>query len=107
MTDVKIVTVNPYTTDVYVVEDNSTRKFRLTHNNIKKGIQKKRQRIKDTIWSIVLLILVAGFWAWLLYDWLAKPMDGYYKPDYVNSNGELIDTDGDGDYYYWYEVPEE
>jgi hypothetical protein len=106
MVDVKIVTVNPYTTDVYVVEDNSTRKFRLTHNNIKKKIEKKRQHIKDMIWGIVLFALVAGVWGYILYDWLVKPVDGYWAPDYVNSAGELIDTDDDGDYYYWHQIEE-
>lgn len=28
---------------------------------------------------------------------------GYYAPDYMDSNGVLYDTDGDGDYYHWVE----
>ena len=106
MTDVKIVTVNPYTTDVYVVEDNSVRKLRLTHNGIKQEIQKKRQRIKDNILCAILFAFVAGVWIWIFYDWLFKPVDGFWAPDYVNSAGELIDTDGDGDYYYWHQIEE-
>ena len=107
MATIKIEHVNEYTTDIYVVEENSIRKVRLTDNNVLNKIKARKAKIKETIWAIICLFLFVGFWAWMITDWLTSPIEGYWAPDYVNSSGELIDTDGDGDFYHWYSVPTE
>ena len=57
-------------------------------------------KIKEAIITTVLgIVMVVAIIICLTHD----TNTGYYAPDYMDSNGVLYDTDGDGDYYHWVE----
>ena len=57
------------------------------------------RKIKAIIATVLGIVMVVAIIICLTHD----TNTGYYAPDYMNSNGVLYDTDGDGDYYHWVE----
>ena len=58
------------------------------------------RKIKEAIITTVLgIVMVVAIIICLTHD----TNTGYYAPDYMDSNGVLYDTDGDGDMYHWVE----
>lgn len=58
------------------------------------------RKIKEAIITTVLgIVMVITIVICLTHD----TDTGYYAPDYMDSNGVLYDTDGDGDMYHWVE----
>lgn len=67
-----------------------------------KRVNRVERKIKDFIYSVVVGIIVAILVVWgILYGLEQEESRGYYAPDYVDENGVLYDTDGDGDMYHW------
>lgn len=59
-------------------------------------------KIKEAILIVLIgLLFGIGILAFLVHGFTEQT--GYYAPDYMDSNGVLYDTDGDGDYYHWVE----
>ena len=67
-----------------------------------KRVSRIERKIKEYIYTAVLTVILAVAMTVGIYAWLTEPT-GYYAPDYMDENGVLHDTDGDGDYYYWVE----
>lgn len=60
------------------------------------------RKIKEAIITTVLgVVVVVALILCFIHG--ATGSTGYYAPDYMDSNGVLYDTDGDGDYYHWVE----
>lgn len=61
-----------------------------------------RKRLRELAINALLILIAAIIMLSLIDAWLDGP-SGRYVPDYVDDNGKLYDTDGDGDYYHWEE----
>lgn len=93
----KVIPMNEYQTKVVV--DRST--IILTDNIKKEELKaQKKAKLSETIFCIVIAVIMLLTFAYVLYDALLKPY-GYYAPDYINEEGVYIDIDGDGDVYHW------
>ena len=93
----KVIPMNEYQTKVVV--DRNT--IVLTDNNKKEELKaQKKAKLAETIFCIVIAIIMLVTFVFVLYDALLKPY-GYYEADYVNEEGVYIDIDGDGDVYHW------
>ena len=58
------------------------------------------RKIKEAIITTVLgIVMVIAIIICLTHN----TSTGYYAPDYVDENGVMHDTDGDGDMYHWVE----
>lgn len=104
MKDIIVVrTINEYQTEVVV----NGRRILLTDmekvNAAKakrRAAKAKRRKVGDAIINAILVIVFIAFMFWGI--WLFFTYDeGYYEADYINDEGQLIDIDGDGDYYHW------
>lgn len=67
-----------------------------------KRVSHVERKIKEYIYTAILYAILAIAMGWGLLTWTNEPT-GHYEPDYVDENGILHDTDGDGDYYHWLE----
>ncbi len=92
-------------TQLYRINDYQTlltindKKFILTNLKRKEEIMSRKNKIREFVFIVVLVIFIFGTLGYMMYDALFIPK-GYYAPDYVE-NGVLYDIDGDGDYYHW------
>lgn len=96
MRDIIVRAINKYQTEV-VVEG---RRVVLTDMNKVNAAKARRRKISDYIINTILVIAFSilmfwGIWLFFTHD------EGHWEADYINENGQLIDIDGDGDYYHW------
>ena len=61
-----------------------------------------QDKLREFILGIVLAIIVSLVVVLMVAKEVSTP-DGKYVPDGYDIHGNLIDTDGDGDYYHWVE----
>lgn len=71
------------------------------------GYYKKLKYVEDKLREFIMGILMALIVALILALMVAKGVSsdttGHYEPDGYDTYGNLIDTDGDGDYHHWVE----
>lgn len=96
MTDIIVRTVNKYQTEV-VVEG---RRVVLTDMKKVNAAKARRRKISDVIINTVLVLAFCGMMFWFGRLFFTHD-EGHWEADYVNEEGQLIDIDGDGDYYHW------
>lgn len=64
-----------------------------------KRVDRIERKIKKAIFITVCSI---GLGIGLVFSFVhGNTNNGYYAADYMDDNGILHDTDGDGDYYHW------
>lgn len=93
---IAVRTINKYQTEVLIDET------RVVFTDMEKvnAAKAKRRKVGDYIINTVLVIIFSAFMFWFV--WLFFTYDeGYYEADYIDEEGQLIDIDGDGDYYHW------
>lgn len=59
-------------------------------------------KLRELIIGIVLALVVAVIFALMVAKGVSSDT-GHYEPDGYDIHGNLIDTDGDGDYHHWVE----
>lgn len=66
-----------------------------------KKLRHVEDKLREIIVGVLMALVVALIFALVILD--STGTDGKYVPDGYDINGNLIDTDGDGDYYHWVE----
>lgn len=91
--DVRTKKLNYYQTELVI--DGK----RLVLSDLNKKAEVKR-KVGDCIINTILCIAFVAVMFWGVWIFFTHD-EGHWSPDYVDENGVLYDTDGDGDYYYW------
>ena len=98
MDSISVRTINKYQTEV-VIND---RRVVLTDLNKVEADKEKKKKVCHVILYTISLIVYVVFVAWFSYMFVCHDY-GHYEAEYINEEGQLIDIDGDGDYYDWVE----
>ena len=67
-----------------------------------KKLKYVEDKLREIIMGIVAALVIAIILALMVINGMETP-DGHYEPDGYDACGNLIDTDGDGDYHHWVE----
>ena len=98
MDSISVRTINKYQTEVMI---NDRRVVLTDLNKVEVDKEKKKKVFSGILYTISLIVYVA-FVAWFSYMFICHDY-GHYEAEYINEEGQLIDIDGDGDYYDWIE----
>lgn len=93
---ITVRTINKYQTEVLIDET------RVVFTDMEKvnAAKAKRRKVGDAIINTILVLAFIAFMFWGIWSFFTYD-EGYYEADYIDDEGQLIDIDGDGDYYHW------